>query len=77
MQFFQNNLLSALERMFEKAKSLVGNDGFVLEKPGATDGSYNAAWSHFLVSLLIKEGLLNATEFALIAEKKTVNMSLQ
>ena len=47
MQFFQNNLLSALERMFEKAKSLVGNDGFVLEKPGATDGSYNAAWSHF------------------------------
>ena len=37
--------LSVLERMFEKAKSLVRNDGLVLEKPGATDGSYIVAGS--------------------------------
>ena len=37
--------LSVLERMFERAKSLVRNDGLVLEKPGATDGSYIVAWS--------------------------------
>ena len=32
--------LSVLEKMFEKAKSLVRSDGLVLEKPGETDGSY-------------------------------------
>ena len=37
--------LSVLERMFEKAKSLVRNDGMVLEKPGATDSSYIVAGS--------------------------------
>ena len=37
--------LSVLERMFEKANSLVRNDGLVLEKPGATDGSYIVAGS--------------------------------
>ena len=37
--------LSVLERIFEKAKSLVRNDGLVLEKPGATDGSYIVAGS--------------------------------
>ena len=31
--------------MFEKAKSLVRNDGLVLEKPGAIDGSYIVAGS--------------------------------
>ena len=31
--------------MFEKAKSLVRNDGLVLEKPGETDGSYIVAGS--------------------------------
>ena len=41
--------LSVLERMFEKAKSLVRNDGLVLEKPGATDGSYIAAGSANLI----------------------------
>ena len=35
--------LSVLERMFEKAKSLVRNDGLVLEKPGATGSSYIVA----------------------------------
>ena len=38
-------LLSVLETMFEKAKSLVRNDGLVLEKPGATDGSCIVAGS--------------------------------
>ena len=37
--------LSVLERMFEKAKSLVRNDGLVLEKPDTTDGSYIVAGS--------------------------------
>ena len=37
--------LSVLERMLEKAKSLVRNDGLVLEKPGETDGSYIVAGS--------------------------------
>ena len=37
--------LSVLETMFEKVKSLVRNDGLVLEKPGATDGSYIVAGS--------------------------------
>ena len=37
--------LSVLERMFEKAKSLVRNDGLVLEKPGETDCSYIVAGS--------------------------------
>ena len=37
--------LSVIERMFEKAKSLLRNDGLVLEKPGATDSSYVVAGS--------------------------------
>ena len=37
--------MSVLERMFEKAKSLVRNGDLVLEKPGATDGSYMVAGS--------------------------------
>ena len=37
--------LCVLERMFKKAKSLVRNDGLVLEKPGATDSSYIVAGS--------------------------------
>ena len=37
--------LSVVERMFEKTKSLVRNDGSVLEKPGATDSSYIVAGS--------------------------------
>ena len=37
--------LSVLETMFEKAKSLVRNDGLVIEKPGATNGSYIVAGS--------------------------------
>ena len=37
--------LNVLERMFEKAKSLVRSDGLVLGKPGATDGSYVVAGS--------------------------------
>ena len=45
MKFFKSNLLSALERVFKKAKSLVRNDGLVLEKPGETDGSYIVAGS--------------------------------
>ena len=32
-------LLSVLERIYERNRSLVGNDGLVLKKPGATDGS--------------------------------------
>ena len=32
--------LVLLERMFERAKSLVRNDGLVLEKDGETDGPY-------------------------------------
>ena len=31
--------LSVLERIFEINRSLVGNDGLVLKKPGAADGS--------------------------------------
>ena len=55
------------------------NDGLVLEKPGATDGSYIAVGSEncIFVSLLQKEGLLNTTEVGLIAERKSVSMSLQ
>ena len=45
MKFFKSNLLNALERVFQKAKSLVRNDGLVLEKPGKTDGSYIVAGS--------------------------------
>ena len=37
--------LSVLERIFEKGKSLVRNDGLVLEKPSETDGSYIVAGS--------------------------------
>ena len=37
--------LSVLERMFEKAKSLVRNDDLVLEKLDATDGCYMVAGS--------------------------------
>ena len=37
--------LSVLERMFEKTKSFVRNDGLVLENPGATEGSYIVAGS--------------------------------
>ena len=71
--------LSVHERMFEKAKSLVRNDGLILENPGAADGSYIVAGlqTSFFVSLLGKEGLLNVTEVALIAERKSANMSLQ
>ena len=70
--------LSVHERMFEKAKSLVRNDGLILENPGAADGSYIVAGlqTSFFVSLLGKEGLLNVTEVALIAERKSANMSL-
>ena len=32
-------LLSVLERIYERNRSFVGNDGLVLKKPGATDGS--------------------------------------
>ena len=32
-------LLSVLERIYERNRSLVGSDGLVLKKPGATDGS--------------------------------------
>ena len=32
-------LLSVLERIYERNRSLVGNDGLVLKKPGATDDS--------------------------------------
>ena len=60
------------ERMFEKARSLVRNDGLVLKKPGATEGSYiiDGSASSFLVFLLGKTGLL------LIAGRKSVKMSL-
>ena len=53
------------ERMFEKARSLVRNDG-------ATEGSYviDGSASSFLVFLLGKTGLL------LIAERKSAKMSL-
>ena len=37
--------LRVLESVFEKAKSFVRNDGLVLEKPGATDGSCIVAGS--------------------------------
>ena len=60
------------ERMFEKARSLVRNDGLVLKKPGATEGSYiiDGFASSFLVFLLEKAGVL------LIAERKSAKMSL-
>ena len=32
-------LLSVLERIYERNRPLVENDGLVLKKPGATDGS--------------------------------------
>ena len=55
--------LSVLERMFEKVKSLVRNDGLVLEKPGALTASIllQGLQTAFFVSLLGKEGLLNVT----------------
>ena len=79
MKFFKSNLLSALERVFKKAKSLVRNDGLVLEKPGETDGSYivQGLQTAFFVPLLGEEGLLNVTEVALIAARKSANISLQ
>ena len=32
-------LLGGLEKIYERNRPLVGNDGLVLKKPGATDGS--------------------------------------
>ena len=32
-------LLSVLEKIYERNRPLVGNDGLVLKKPGAADGS--------------------------------------
>ena len=57
--------------MFEKATSLVRNDGLVLKKPGATEGSYiiDGSASSFLVFFQGKTGLL------LIAENKSAKMS--
>ena len=72
-------LLSVLETIFEKAKSLVRKmvwswkNLVQLTVPVLLLGLQTA----FFVSLLGKDGLLNVTEVALIAERKSANMSLQ
>ena len=71
--------LSVFEGIFQRTKSLVKNDGLVLEKTGATDGSYVVAGSANRIFGISsgKEGLLNVTEVVLIAERISANMSLR